>query len=91
MIYTYIWSLAYVVTEENKLCSDDGKLYMNENECKKAAEHMGLEYGLIRKTPDYPKGCYKGLSQNSAVRFNRNSVGSRQSSIKSICKNLGTT
>ena len=78
------------MTEENKLCSDDGKLYMNENECKKSAEHMGVEYGLTRKTPDYPKGCYKGLSQNSAVRFNRHSVGSRDSYSKSICKNLGT-
>ena len=88
MINTYLWSLAYVVIEEKKLCGDEGtNELMDEKDCEKTAEDMGLEFSGYLTLSEYPKGCFKV----SKVYFNKHSVGSRRSSIQSICKNLGTT
>ena len=75
--------------EENKLCGDEGtNELMDEKDCKKTAEDMGLEFSYSFTLSDYPKGCFK---VSTKIYFNRHSLGSRRSSVQSICRNLGTT
>ena len=73
--------------EENKHCEDEGGVDMDEKDCKKAAEDMGLEFSGHYTLSDYPKGCFKV----SSVYFNKHSVGSRRRYVNSICRNIGTT
>ena len=73
--------------EENKLCGDEiNSVGMDEKDCKKAAEDMGLEFSGYLTLSDYPKGCFK---ISTKIYFNRHSVGSRRSSVQTICRNLG--
>ena len=76
---------AHVVIGENRLCGDEGKLDIDENDCKKEAEKRGLGLSLYNSSV-HPKGCF----QIANIFFNRHSVGSRQSDSSPICRNQET-
>ena len=76
--------MPYVVGENNRLCSNKGKRDLDEYNCKKAAEEMGLSF-YVENEFDYPKGCYK----INGVFFNKHSVGSRWQYAAPICSKQG--
>ena len=84
-ICIYISALASVVLGYNKLCSDEGLLNLDEEDCKMAALERGMTFGR-ETTSGYPNGCYK---YSYAAYFNRHSAGSRHSSSAPICRHLG--
>ena len=78
----------------NELCSDVGKVDIDENDCKTAAEEKGvphIDWGDNSVHPwasdVYPKGCYIGY--RGGAFFNRNSVGRRSNGAAPICSNQG--
>ena len=76
----------YIVIEKNRLCGDDGKVSVDENDCRRAALDMKLEMypGTIS---DFPRGCYIGKS--NTVFFNQHSAGSREQNSAPICVHAG--
>ena len=78
----------------NELCSDVGKIDIDENDCKTAAEEKGVPYidwwvdsVSLSYSSVYPKGCYIGYG--GGAFFNRNSVGRRSNGAAPICSNQG--
>lgn len=57
---------AYVVIEKGGDCKDKGLQYINEKDCKEAAEQRGLDFNT-ETDRNYPVGCYK---HSNSVYFN---------------------
>ena len=82
----------------NELCSDVGKIDIDENDCKTAAEEKGVPYidwwvdsASLSYSSVYPKGCYIANAKGYRVGafFNRISVGRRSKWATPICSNQG--
>ena len=71
---------------KNRLCADEGKGEIAEDDCKKIADEKKL--GFQTETHQrLPKGCYQ--FNHGKVYFNRHRVGSRHSLSAPICSGQG--
>ena len=76
----------YQLTESGKTCSNISlNATVDEGECKKAAEDLGLSYVGTTYLSNYPSGCFAYRAQDDA-RFNTHESGSGNGDAKSICK-----
>ena len=71
---------------KNRLCAEEGKGEIAEDDCKKYADEANL--GFQTETDEYyPKGCYQ--YNDVKVYFNRHRVGSKDSLSAPICSGQG--
>ena len=81
--------MGYVLTANDRLCSETGDIVVDDIEtCKKAAQELNksfTERELAQK--NWPKGCFLFLSES--VYFNQHSTGSSNNRASQICKPKG--
>ena len=78
----------YYLTEKNDLCTDKGKLPIEDKfDCIQAARTIkNVDFIRTERKPDFPIGCYVN---GKGVYFNTHVKGSREKSSRSICRGIG--
>ena len=81
--------IRYVLTANDRLCSETGDVVVDDIEtCKEAAHELNksfTERELAQK--NWPTGCFLFLSES--VYFNQHSTGSSNNRASQICKPKG--
>ena len=71
---------------KNRLCADEGKGEIAEDDCEKFADKTNLGF-QTETDQSFPKGCYQ--YDDDKVYFNRARVGSKQIESAPICSGQG--
>ena len=79
---------SYYVTATNYLCSDKGKVPVEDiQDCRDAAQTIPyVRFYKNENSQRYPTGCY---INGKGVYFNTHANGSRQENSGSICRAIG--
>ena len=74
--------VGYLLTEENKLCSDYVSVAIDIlKACKEAAKELNENFIMTKYVDDWPQGCYLA----NGVYFNQHDVGSSNNGARQIC------
>ena len=86
--------LGYFQTEENRLCSENGDIAVDDlKQCKDAAKDLKMSLIRSQSSSGYPKGCYwygGSLFDYLGLYFNPHSTGSENKWARQICNPKGT-
>ena len=75
-------------------CSSLGYgIIVHEEECKLAADAIGIQFGGNETEPNYPKGCYLYYDGTNGISYwNMDTTGNSNTASIPICKNcIGNT
>ena len=87
----WVLLIGYFLSEQGKLCSDNGNDEVDHFKlCKAAAYALNKPFQSGKTDAYHPKGCYLGGFESFyGVYYNEHSVGRRRSSASQICKPKG--
>ena len=70
-----------------------GGLLVDNEECKRAAASLGIQFDGIQEYSSWPKGCYacKGCLVADSAFWNNHSRGTKNDKAQQICSRKGKT